>query len=179
MLLYPRAYLKNVKEITIEFIKENNIKALILDVDNTILDFDKKIPDGVEKWCEDLKKEKIKFCILSNSNHKEKVEMVAKKLDIPYFYFGTKPLKRGFKKAIKLLDEKEENIAAVGDQIFTDVIGANRCRLFSILVEPIAKKDILVTRIKRPIENYIIKRYQKSLEKTKKKAKEEEIKKCI
>jgi len=169
MLLYPKVYLKNVKEITIDFLNKNNIKALILDVDNTILDFDKKIPEGVKEWCEDLKNKKIKFCILSNSNHVEKVQMVAKELDLPYFYFGTKPLKRGFRKAIKLLEEKEENIAAVGDQIFTDVIGANRCKLFSILVEPIAKKDILITRIKRPIENFIIKKYQRSLENKNKK----------
>lgn len=162
MLIYPRTYIESVKEITIEFLKENNIKALILDIDNTILDFDKNIPEGIKEWSEDLKKQGIKFCILSNSNKKEKVKMVAKKLDIPYFYFGTKPLKRGFKKAIKLLQEKNENIAAVGDQIFTDIIGANRCKLYSILVKPIAEKDLLITRIKRPIENIIIKRYLKN-----------------
>lgn len=162
MLIYPCAYMKNVKEITIEFLNNNNIKALILDVDNTILDFDKNIPDGIQEWSKDLKEQGIKFCILSNSNKKEKVKMVAEKLDIPYFYFGTKPLKRGFKKAIKLLQEKNENIAAVGDQIFTDIIGANRCKLFSILVKPIADKDLLITRIKRPIENIIIKRYLKN-----------------
>ena len=106
MFFYPKAYLDGVKEITIDFLNENNIKALILDVDNTILDFDKNIPEGVEKWCEDLKKQGIKMCILSNSNHVEKVKMVAGKLNLPYFYFGTKPLKIGFKKAIKLLEEK-------------------------------------------------------------------------
>ena len=167
MILYPKAYFESVKEINIDFLNKNNIKALILDVDNTILDFDKNIPEGIEKWCEDLKNKGIKFCILSNSNHKEKVQMVAQKLDIPYFYFGTKPLKRGFKKAMRLLEEKAENIAAVGDQVFTDVIGSNRCRMFSILVKPIGEKDILMTRIKRPLENYIIKRYQNSVEKNK------------
>lgn len=159
MLIYPQTYIESVKEITIEFLKNNNIKALILDVDNTILDFDKKIPEGIENWCENLKKQGIKFCILSNTNKEEKVKMVAGKLNIPYFHLATKPFKRGFKKAIKLLNEKEENIAAVGDQIFTDVIGANRCKLYSILVKPIAKKDLLVTKIKRPLENMIIKTY--------------------
>ena len=165
MILYPKAYFKSVKEINIDFLNKNNIKALILDVDNTILDFDKNIPEGIDKWCEDLKKQGIKFCILSNSNHKEKVQMVAEKLGLPYFYFGTKLLKRGFKKAVKLLKEKEENIAAVGDQIFTDVIGANRCKMFSVLVKPIAQKDLFITKIKRPLENYIIKKYQKSIKK--------------
>ncbi len=159
MFFYPKAYYESVRNITIEFLNKNKIKALILDVDNTILDFDKKIPQGVEEWCENLKKEGIKFCILSNTNKEEKVKMVANRLNIPYFHLATKPFKRGFKKAIKLLNEKEENIAAVGDQIFTDVIGANRCKLYSILVKPIAKKDLLVTKIKRPLENMIIKTY--------------------
>ena len=159
MLIYPRTYMESVKEITIEFLKNNNIKALILDVDNTILDFDKNIPEGIKEWCENLKEKGIKFCILSNSNKEEKVKMVAEKLNLPYFNLATKPFKRGFKKAINLLEEKEKNIAAVGDQIFTDVIGANRCKLYSILVKPIADKDLLVTKIKRPLENVIIKRY--------------------
>lgn len=160
MSIYPKAYFKSVREITYSFLKEHRIRALILDVDNTILDFDKNIPEGIPQWCEELKRQEIKFCILSNSNNKEKVEMIAKKLNVPYFYFGTKPLKRGFKKAIKKLQEKEENIAAIGDQIFTDVIGANRCHIFSILVEPIGEKDILITKIKRPLENYILKKYE-------------------
>ena len=165
MILYPKAYFQSVKEITISFLKENKIKALILDVDNTILDFDKNIPEGVKEWCEDLKKQGIKMCILSNTNQKEKVKMVAEKLELPYFYFATKPLKRGFKKAIKELNEKKENIAAVGDQIFTDVIGANHAKLYSILVKPIGQKDIFITRIKRPLENYVIRKYEKKIKK--------------
>ena len=163
MLIYPKAYFKSVKDITIDFLKKNNIKALILDVDNTVLDFDLKIPEGINEWCEDLKRQDIKFCILSNTNKVEKVKLVANCLDIPYFYFAKKPLKCGFKKTLKLLEEEPENCASVGDQIFTDVIGANRSKVYSILVEPISKKDILATRIKRPLENMIIKRYLKSI----------------
>ncbi len=55
----------------------------------------------------------------------------------------------------------EKYIASVGDQILTDVIGANRSNIFSILVKPIDKKDIWITKIKRPIENFIIQKYQK------------------
>ena len=97
--------------------------------------------------------------IVSNSNKTQKVEMVANFLNISYIKFATKPLKRGFKKAIKELDLPEKNIAAVGDQIFTDVIGANRMKMYSILVEPLAEKDIWMTKFKRPIENLIIKKY--------------------
>ena len=61
----------------------------------------------------------------------------------------------------KILKLESENIAVVGDQIFTDVIGANRCGMFSILVKPIEEKDYLLTRIKRALEKFIIKRYEK------------------
>ena len=146
MLLYPKKYLKNVKEITIELLEKNEIKALILDVDNTLIDYDKNILDGAPNWCEDLKQKGIKFCILSNTNNKIKVEKVAKIFNIPYLYFAKKPFKGGFKRAAKILNEKNNNIAVVGDQIFTDVLGANRSKMFSILVEPIEEKDILVTK---------------------------------
>ncbi len=59
------------------------------------------------------------------------------------------------------------NIAAVGDQIMTDVIGANRCKMFSILVDPISSKDIFITKIKRPIEKFIINKYLSKMEKEK------------
>jgi len=161
MILYPKLYLNSVKEITITILQENNIKGLILDIDNTLIDYDKKMPDGVEEWIKKLKQNEFKLCILSNTNHKEKAESVAKKLNIPYLYFAKKPLKKGFKKAKEILELEEKNIAVVGDQILTDIIGANRSKMFSILVKPIDEKDIWVTKIKRPIEEIIIKRYKK------------------
>ena len=162
MLLYPNYYCNNVREISVEFLNENNIKGLILDVDNTLIDYYKNFEDGTIEWVEELKKAGIKFCIVSNTNNVEKVKQVAGKLDIPFFYFAKKPFKKGFLKAQQLMQLEPENIAAVGDQIMTDVIGSNRCKMFSILVKPILEKDIWVTKIKRPIENLIIKNYLKS-----------------
>ena len=161
MFLEPRAYFTNVREIKLEFLRENNIKALILDVDNTLIDFDKNLSEETIKWAKELIENGIKLYVLSNSNKKQKVKMVADKLGTQYDYFAKKPLKMGFKKVQKILQEKPENIATVGDQIFTDVIGGNRCKMFTILVEPIAEKDILITRLERPIENAIKKRFLK------------------
>lgn len=155
MNLYPKIYLNNVKEITYELLQENNIKGLILDVDNTLIDYYKNMPEGVEQWCKDLQKRNIKFCIASNSNKREKIKGVSEKLGIPYVFFAKKPLKMGLNKAKNIMGLKSEEVAVVGDQIFTDVLGANRCKMFSILVEPIKEKDILITIIKRPIENFI------------------------
>lgn len=162
MLFYPKHYLKNITEIDIELLKKDNIKGLILDVDNTLIDYERNLIEGLEEWYMNIKANDIKCCILSNSHKKEKVKKVAEKLDIPYIFFGKKPLKSGFKKAAKILDLKRENIAVVGDQIFTDVLGANRCKMIPILVKPISEKDIIVTVIKRPIEKYIINKYLKT-----------------
>ena len=163
MKIYPRLYCKNILEVKPEFLKENNIKALILDVDNTLLDFDLKIIDGLEDWGKTMKENEIKCIILSNSNKETKVKMVADLLGIDYIKFAMKPLKRGFKMAQKKLEIPNENIAAIGDQIFTDVIGANRMKMFSILVKPLAEKDLWMTRFKRPIEELVIKKYLKKI----------------
>ena len=163
MKIYPRLYCKNILEVTPETLKENNIKALILDVDNTLLDFDLNIIDGLENWGKTMKENGIKCIILSNSNKETKVKMVADLLGIEYIKFATKPLKRGFKMAQKKLEIPNENIAAIGDQIFTDVIGANRMKMFSILVKPLAEKDLWMTRFKRPIEELVIKNYLKKI----------------
>lgn len=165
MILYPRAYFNSVKEISVEFLNESNIKALILDVDNTLIDYDQNMPSGIVEWVKQLKRNGIKFYIVSNTNKKEKVEKVSKKLKIKYNYFAKKPLKTGLIKAQKNLKENSENIAVVGDQIFTDIIGGNRCKMFTILVEPIEKKDIWITRIKRPIEILIKRKYLKKVNK--------------
>ena len=162
MIFYPKGYFNKVSEISLEYLKENNIKGLILDVDNTLIDYYRNISEETINWANSLKENGIKMCILSNSNKKEKVKEVAGKLGLEYSYFGMKPLKRGFKKAKKMLDLENNEIAAVGDQIFTDVIGSNRMKMFSILVEPIKEKDIFITLLKRPIENYIKKQYLKT-----------------
>ncbi len=160
-MIYPKEYLNSVKDINLELLHKNNIKGLILDVDNTLINLDRKMPAGVSSWAKDLKANGIKICILSNSNHLDKVEAVAKIIEVPYIFFGKKPLKSGFLRARDILKLPNENIAVVGDQIFTDIIGANRCQMFSILVKPIEEKDYLITRIKRPIERFIIKRFEK------------------
>ena len=164
MLLYPKFYCKNILQIDINFLKKNNIKGLILDIDNTIMDTDKVMLDGVIEWHENIKKEGIKTIIVSNTNKQDKLDEVSKKLNIECISFSMKPLKKGFKKALKKLELAPENVAAIGDQIFTDVIGANRCKIFSILVEPINEEDLWMTKWKRPIERKIVNKYLKTKE---------------
>lgn len=161
MNLKPNVYFSSVQDITIGFLIKNKIKALILDVDNTLIDYNKNMNEDTIKWSKDLQGQGIKMHILSNTNKIEKVEKVAKKLEIPYENFAKKPSKKGFMKIKNILKIKEENIAVVGDQIFTDVIGGNRCKMFTILVDPVAKKDYWYTAWKRPIERIFKRKLKK------------------
>lgn len=162
MIFYPKSYFRNILNIDIDFLLKNNIKAVLLDIDNTILDYKNNIPEGLEDWVKNAKNNNIKFCILSNTNKKKKAQKMSKLLDIPYIYFAKKPLKYGFKKAKEILNIEENNtIAVIGDQVLTDVLGANRCNMYSILVKPLHNKDIFVTKINRLIENKILRKYFK------------------
>ena len=79
-------------------------------------------------------------------------------MDIPFIYFSTKPLKRGLKKAVQILQEKNENIAEIGDQLFTDVLGANRMKMFSILTKPISGEKTKLGELKRKIEKVCLRK---------------------
>lgn len=159
MLLKPDIQVDKITDITIDILNHNHIKAILLDSDNTLIDLDRKPLNGIKKWIDEMKKNGIKFCILSNSIKKNKVAKVAKMLDIPYVYFSIKPSKIGFKKARKILKiEENENIAEVGDQLFTDVLGTKRMKMFSILTKPISKEKFKINCLKRKLEKKILER---------------------
>lgn len=113
MKIYPKEYINKVEEISITFLQKNKIKALILDVDNTLIDYHRNMQESIVNWAKKLKGQGIKLYLLSNTNQKEKVEEVAQKLDIPYRNLAKKPCKTGFLKVQQELGEKSENIAVV------------------------------------------------------------------
>ena len=161
MKLYPNEIYSAIENIDIEKLKEKGIKGIILDVDNTLIDSSKVLNQKVIDWVKGAKNLGMKICILSNTNKRKKVEKVANDLDLPYFMFAIKPMKRGFKKCIKLLELEPKNICAIGDQIFTDVLGGNRMGMYTIYTKPINEKDCsITTTIKRPIEKIILKKYE-------------------
>ena len=96
MIFYPKIHLKNVLEITPKFLQDKGLQALLLDVDNTLIDYDNIVIEGIEEWIKSLKENNIKLCILSNTNNKKKAQRISKLLDIPYIYFEKKPLKFRF-----------------------------------------------------------------------------------
>ena len=162
-MIYPNDYFEKIDKITIEYLKKNDIKALILDMDNTLINRNSEMPENVLKWAKEIRGQGVKLIIVSNSNKKNKLDKISNLLGIEYIVFAKKPLKSGLMKAVKLLGENVNNIAVVGDQIFTDIIGGNRCKMYTILVDAIEEKDFWYTAWKRPIENKIkekIKKYK-------------------
>ena len=121
---YPNARLNSVLDITDSFLSENNIKAIITDVDNTLVDYEGNVLEGITDWISGLQKKGIKICILTNTKKPNKAKKMSKMLnDIPYISFAKKPFKFGFKKAKKILDlNNDKEIAVVGDQIMTDIL---------------------------------------------------------
>lgn len=161
MLFYPKFYYKNVQSIDLNELYKLGIRGIILDVDNTLIDYKRIMPDGIKEWVDDAKKSNFKVYILSNSNRKDKILKVAEDLDLEYIMCAAKPFRRGYIKVLKNLDLPAEKCVAVGDQLFTDVIGANRMNINSIYVEPINKKEYWYTRWKRPIEEWILECYRR------------------
>lgn len=166
---FPDYYYKNVESIPYEILEKENIKAIIFDMDNTLVDNKYKYSNNLKIWIENMRSKGIKFCILSNTPRKKKASEISMLLNIKYIINASKPRFKGFKKAFEYLNVDRKNIAIIGDQLFTDIWGGNRVKIKTILVEPIAKKEIIFTRIKRPLERFIIKRYNKIINSKEKK----------
>ena len=160
MLLYPKYYYKNVQSIDLEELYKAKIKGIILDVDNTLIDYKRIMPEEIKEWVKEAKNKSFKVCILSNSNKKDKIEKVASDLELKYIMSAKKPFRVGYIKVLRLLNLEPEECVAVGDQVFTDVIGANRMNINSVYVEPINKKEYWYTKWKRPIEEWILNKYK-------------------
>lgn len=152
----PDYLLDNIYCLTDEFLNKNNIKGIIFDIDNTLVGFTVKKPDArVEKFLDTLKGKGIKIAVASNNN-RERVSLFCENLDIPFIWRACKPLPFSLLKIKKIMKLKSKNIALVGDQVFTDVWGANFCGMTSVMVDIIDTKETVLFKIKRALEKPII-----------------------
>jgi len=156
-ILRPKAYVDSVYNIDLKKLKKTKkIKGIIIDLDNTLVAWGKnEIDHKIIDWVNEAKKLKLKICIVSNTNSKRVAEL-AKIFDIPYHSKYLKPFSIAFNNGLKILDTKKSETVVIGDQIFTDILGGNRLKLFTILVTPIVKKDSIGTFLHRNFEKIII-----------------------
>lgn len=157
----PHAYHASIFEIPYQKLKEQGIKSLFFDLDNTIIAYDEaELSHKQIEFIKNLQKD-FKVLILSNTNFK-RVSLALNQVDIPFIWYAKKPLKFGFKKALRKLDSTKEETIIIGDQLMTDVFGANRVGIGSILVGSVKRKsDHLITKFNRILETIILKRIQK------------------
>lgn len=157
----PDIYLNTVYELDIEALKGKGIKGIIVDIDNTLVSWDTRVPDQkvVDLVCR-LASEGFKLCILSN-NTRKRVEEFNECLKLPAIHKAVKPSKTAFRRAMKLMGTAAEDTAVIGDQLFTDVLGGNRMNLFTVLVSPISDKEFIWTRLVRRLEKLVLMKNEK------------------
>lgn len=152
MLLKPRKAFSSVTKITPEFLKAYGIKALLLDLDNTLTTHNNPVPaEGILSWLKEMKSAGILLMIVSN-NKAKRVVPFAEVLELPYESRGMKPLPAGFIRAMKRLGLEKSEIGVVGDQLYTDILGANLGGFFGIFVTPMKLEDSFFFKIKRALE---------------------------
>ncbi len=159
-LFKPHFRLKRITDIDVDFLKVNNIKALLLDVDNTMSTHHGTVlVDGLSEWIEYMLSSGIKLIVLSNSKE-QRVKPFAKRIGLDYISLGLKPLPFGYIRAMKRLCVKCQETAIVGDQLFTDSLGAHLTGVKSIILEPIQPEPMLSFKIRRYFEKILYKRYK-------------------
>ena len=162
-ILYPDVYVDSLMDIPLQELKRAGKKAFILDLDNTVTEWNSnEIRAEVAQWFAQVKEQDFKACIISNNGAK-RVEKVAHSLGIPFISRAGKPRRGSFRKAVSLMETTPEAAAVIGDQIFTDIMGGNRAGLFTILVVPIASREFLGTKISRALEYFVLKHIKKHL----------------
>lgn len=160
-LLKPTVSVKTINGISLELLEKLNVKLILLDVDNTIASYLSKEPvEGSLLWISNLQKAGYTVYIVSN-NYKKRVSAIAEKFAVPYISMATKPLTRGFNKARRNLKVNRQECLVVGDQIFTDILGANLAGMKSVLLEPIEMEKGFSIRIRRHFEKNLRQKFAK------------------
>ncbi|MCC8069277.1 MAG: YqeG family HAD IIIA-type phosphatase [Ruminococcus sp.] len=156
MLFKPTIALQTVCDISLDILREFDVQALILDVDNTLTTHDNpNVKQEVLDWLNVMKSNGVKLMIVSN-NYPERVQPLASMLGIDFVSRGQKPLPKGFSEACRRLNVPKENICAVGDQIFTDILGANLKGIKSIFVFPMEYETTTFFKVKRTLEKPLL-----------------------
>lgn len=152
----PDFHVKTVFELTPNLLKKHGIKGIVTDLDNTLVAWDQaEATKEVVQWMQLMEKANISVTIISNNN-KERVQLFSEPIEIPYIPSARKPLGKSFRQAAEQMNLHPFQIAVVGDQVLTDVLGGNLAGCQTVLVKPVAKTDAKITTFNRMIERRIL-----------------------
>lgn len=148
----PTYYFDNVYMVNSDFFKKEGIKNIILDIDNTLISNTVEVGDEkLYTWIDELKNAGINLCIVSNGKG-ARVKKFNENIGLPTVFEALKPTQKGYGEALKIMGANKEETVGIGDQIFTDIWGANRAGIKSMLVRPIDKYEQFGIKLKRVLE---------------------------
>jgi HAD superfamily phosphatase (TIGR01668 family) len=159
----PALRAEAVTEITAGFLAARGIRALVLDLDNTLVPWHgREVKPEVEAWLKSLQAAQIGLCIVSNTHRPHRLKELAAVLGVQYGPSGGKPRRGGFYRAMQAMGTRADETAVVGDQVMTDIWGGNRCGLLTILVEPLSPVEFIGTRVvSRNVERLLLRFLEK------------------
>ncbi len=153
--LYPTKYLDSSYSIDYEQLYRSGIRGLIYDIDNTLVEHGMPATERAIKLFEQLRSIGFDTCLISN-NKEPRVKPFADAVGSKYVYDAHKPSRKNYIRAMELMGTDTGNTYFIGDQIFTDVYGANRAGIPSILVKPIHPKEDIQIVLKRKLEKIVL-----------------------
>lgn len=155
----PALAADHVSDITVEFLAARGIRALILDLDNTLVPWHgRAVSPEITAWIAEMHAAEIRLCIVSNTHRPGRLKELAEILGVQWVPSGGKPRRRGFLRALEAMEATGDITAVVGDQVMTDIWGGNRCGLLTILVAPLSSREFIGTRIvSRNVERLLLK----------------------
>ncbi len=154
-LLRPDHRFREAIEITPEFLADHKIAGLLVDIDNTIVPWRGEHPSTeVKEWIKKMTRAGIGVALLSNAGG-SRAERMSEKLGVPVVAPAGKPFRSGYERSLSILGLSGDEVAAIGDQVFMDVLGGNRSGVRTILVEPIGRHEFIGTRLLRLAEKVV------------------------
>lgn len=165
---YPTIWEDSTYKIPFEKWYQKGYRGIIFDIDNTLVPHDAPATRQARELFDRLHKIGFDTCLASN-NKEPRVASFAGKVNSKYIYKAGKPKPSGYMRAMKLMGTRKENTLFVGDQIFTDILGANLAQITTILVNPIHPKEEIQIVLKRYLEKIVLFFYKRKLNKKKKK----------
>lgn len=161
---YPREWVDSTYQIPWDTWYEVGIRGVIFDIDNTLVPHDAPADGRALALFEKLHGMGMKTCLLSN-NKKPRVAAFATQVSSPYIYKAGKPAVKNYYKAMEQMGTTIGDTLFVGDQLFTDVYGANRTGIYGILVKPIDPREEIQIVLKRYLEAVVLHFYKRDRDK--------------